>query len=154
MVLGPGCDSLAASMAKRRYIAERTGAKEYDGARSDVEQATVEVLRHRGCKLPSPPWSNGKTIEGEPSTQGGVMRSCAVRVTDNGSKHRVTIERIEETHDDGGTHRSLLPDGDAEWELLERLAPAEASEIRAEADRRGEVAAEGCRYTCGGRASR
>ena len=97
VLLGPGCDDIASGMARRRYISEQTSAKTYEKDRAEVEQAALEVLRHRGCKLPAPPWQNGKTVEGEPlmfRKAGGAWWVIDAK----GDKARITIPNVMQSN--------------------------------------------------------
>lgn len=161
IVCSGGCGDCVARQVRSDYIEQRTRTLVYEQPRQDLWRQVVELLAERGFVMPAETPAAGVTIFSEwVQTEHGRSR-LQVRIEAlSDRRHTVRVEERYEGDPRGGepvpgtaSPQSERPSVerrlDLEWVLFERVDPAQALEMAAEANRRSdEVFENRARFGC------
>jgi hypothetical protein len=148
-----GCSecSCESCMAKDAYNDKVNAAMrdfEYEVPPADAWTEMLTVLKEHGYELAqATPKENTTLSTPLVGDQGYDVRLQRVSST----RYALTLGHVEMLAVDGGTRRTVTPDPQIEWELVQRLEPARAEKIRAAADASAERSAavgRGCDRGC------
>ena len=130
-----GCAGIRASQARQDYIDQATRSHVYDKPCEQVWPDARQLLFAEGYSVKDTGEGTTMTVETEWNYEDEFDDTEATRYLVQGSAPRSGTCKVEFTRserDDGDleTERDL----EMEWELLQRVDPAEARQIRAEAE--------------------
>lgn len=135
-----GCASIRAANARNTYIQRKTKQYVYDKPCRRVWPTARQLLFERGYAAKNTGDVGGMTVETEwrYDDETETRSRYLVQGTEpRKGKCKVRFNRMTE-HEDGDM--STLRDTDAEWQLLQRVAPQDAAEIQKTADIKAERA--------------
>lgn len=157
LMLGSGgCGDCAARGAYHDHVRHRTEAQVYEQPREELWRQVVELLAERGFALPAETPVAGVTIASDwMQTEYGRQRMQVRLEALSDQRHIVRIESRYEADPVPGAaspkseRPALERQLDLEWMLFERVDPARALEVAAEANRRSdEVWENRARFGC------
>jgi hypothetical protein len=133
-----GCATLRGASARHQYIEGQ--AKEYVYAKSagDVWPAARQLLFEKGYEVKNTGEGGTLTAESEWKYEGKKRTRYLVQVTKVDDGHcKVMFTKMETEKDMSPTSER---DVGSEWDLIQKIEPERAAEIKAEADKRAEAA--------------
>ncbi len=131
-----GCASMRASSARQAYIHSVTRSYVHKASLESIFPEARKILFEYGYQVRD---SNDNTLETEWAQDGTTERRYLVTATKvkTGYSLQFTMSEMRERSSSADTSRDL----DVEWVLIQRLDPAFARQVQAEADVRGQAAA-------------
>ncbi len=140
-LLSLGCAMIRAAAARDAYIEARTKKYVYDRPLEQVWPEARTMLFEMGFEVKDT-GEGATTLETEWKQESGSRYRYLVQGIRQGDKCQVRFTKAFETrgkHQSSGTSR----DWGIEFELINKVEPRRAAEIRVEADRRGKAAEAG-----------
>ncbi len=131
-----GCASMRANSARQAYIHSATKSYVYKASLESIFPEARKILFEYGYQVRD---SNDNSLETEWARDQTTERRYLVTATKvkTGYSLQFTLSEMRERSTSATTSRDL----DVEWVLIQRLDPAFAREVQAEADVRGQAAA-------------
>ena len=131
-----GCAGIRASQARQDYIEQATRSHVYDKPCSQVWPDARQLLFAEGYSVKDTGEGAMMTVETEWNYEDEFDDTEATRYLVQGTAPRDGTCKVEFTRSERQSDGDLETerDVDMEWELLQRVDPAEAREIRAEAE--------------------
>jgi hypothetical protein len=131
-----GCASMRANSARQAYIHSATKSYVHKASLESIFPEARKILFEYGYQVRD---SNDNSLETEWARDDATERRYLVTATKvkTGYSLQFTLSEIHERSTNTSTSRDL----DVEWVLIQRVDPAFAREVQAEADVRGQAAA-------------
>jgi len=133
-----GCATFRGVSARHEYIEGQTKDYTYAKSADEVWPAARQLLFGKGYEVKNTGESGSLTAESEWKYEGKKRTRYLVQVTKVDDSHcKVMFTKME-------TEKDMNPiserDMGTEWELIQKVEPERATEIKAEADKRAEAA--------------